>query len=472
MVAFFAVIAAAASARGNALVAKRAVIAGFTAAAVISTGVAVEAGLIAGESGAALRDALPPAAVAATTTLLGVGVAVREAALGYLCFICSMLLAFATAYYYSFLPIPVQMASVYSSRLGSSIFVVLLVHIGLVESAALLAASVAAFLTWLRQKRSKEAAAIKETRLSAAILSELVARDSDSNSLLKIQQLLLNIQSVLPPKASVAQTASALALARSGENSSNETGATGPDATTGTVVEVSCLDTILLQAQATVVLLQQKAKEWALLSHGCFPVAAGFDKDKNLKNNFSASGNINGPAVISCARITRDPGLANSVFWAPVTTRRQALVALGRSAANSCARSFHVAGLLDCAKVDIYYKDLGGIAALLEALRIDTQVQIVACQDRLGLPLKLGPNLRQGMQISKNVLGKSAFSGNTDGAWCVALNIKVRVLDHVFEISCQMMIILLLQINSEESRRLGLEQHVCELLVYLAPRAT
>ena len=89
---------------------------------------------------------------------------------------------------------------------------------------------------------------------------------------------------------------------------------------------------------------------------------------------------------------------------------------------------------MDCCKSSLYFRDMGGVLALLEALRRDPELKIVAVRNRMGLSRT---NSKHWLIGEKSEMLP----------WCVALN---------------------LLISNDETRKLGLDGHLCELQLFLS----
>ncbi len=159
------------------------------------------------------------------------------------------------------------------------------------------------------------------------------------------------------------------------------------------------LDQLFAQAEGVDHLLQRKVQQWALLSNGCFPVA-------------SAGGNV---MFERWEKIVVSEELLANVKWGRVKSRKRAIEKLYRS--YNC----DVSRLLDCCRQSIYFEHLNDLLACMKAIASDPESKIVR---------------------AKNRLRPDCDASSTAGFRNVALN---------------------LQVLTNETRRLRIETHICEV---------
>jgi hypothetical protein len=124
------------------------------------------------------------------------------------------------------------------------------------------------------------------------------------------------------------------------------------------------LGPLLARAHVAVPILRQKAEEWALLSHGCFPVALG----------------SNCYELMEWSRACREPQFASNIHWPSVLAQHDTLCRLGCALATTTSNGPAGPGedgLAGCCRVGIYFLDVGGVLALLETLRLDPEVRVI-----------------------------------------------------------------------------------------------
>lgn len=114
------------------------------------------------------------------------------------------------------------------------------------------------------------------------------------------------------------------------------------------------------QAEVLSVLIQHKVQELALLSHGRFPVA--------------------GQGFVKAQTLAEDPAFAAMMPIPAVKTVNEGLSELGAMQLCNCC-SGKLACLGPCCRTDIYFGDLGGVLAALEASRRDPEIQLVNCRE-------------------------------------------------------------------------------------------
>ena len=115
----------------------------------------------------------------------------------------------------------------------------------------------------------------------------------------------------------------------------------------------------------------------------------------------------------------RDPQLAAGVRWAPLKTTKRAIEKLFRSYSFDCSR------LLDCCRQSIYFDDLESLMSCVAAAAQDTTVRLMRINNRL-------------------------HSGDSSG-------LTAGYRD----------VMLCLRISTDETRRLGIDTHVCEVQLVL-----
>jgi hypothetical protein len=148
-------------------VAKPIVIAGLGIAATVAAGTA---GLAASASCWRIDEILPPIAVAVSAVVISAAVAVAEAVLAPLCACCCVFLLSAVAVHYSAHPIPWTNPD--------SAATALVVHVGLLESVALLAIVIHAFLAhWKWRLGCMQAMRIKLST-HASVMAAIAVGDS------------------------------------------------------------------------------------------------------------------------------------------------------------------------------------------------------------------------------------------------------------------------------------------------------
>ncbi len=396
--------------------AKLVVTAGLATAATVAAGTA---GLAASASCWRIDEILPPMAVAVAAVAISAAVAVAEAVLAPLCACCCVILLSAVAVHYSAHTDP-------WTNLDSAA-AALVVHVGLLESVALLAFVIKAIVAHRKWRLGCMQATRIELAAHASVMAALAVGDS-GGSLPVARELLDAMMLELPAPECILSAKGNIWWGkwRVGRG----------------------LGPLLARAVVAAPLLRRKAEEWALLSHGCFPVSCS----------------SNGYELIEWSWASRKPELAARICWSSILEKQDALLKLGSALATSSMPSRHVDQVLaGCCRVGIYFRDVGGIVALLETLRRDPEARIVSCSSRLG-PSPIGP---AGVPGSLCVRRRFTFDGGLsncvydfcqsyyedsscrDGeAWCVTLG---------------------LLIESDLSRRLVLDSQVYQLHLYLAP---
>jgi hypothetical protein len=398
-------------------VTKPIVTAGLAAAAIVAAGTAC---LAASASGGRICEILPPSAACIAAAAIAAAVAKAEAVLAPLGACCCVLLLSAAAAHYSAYP---------SAEIrADSAATALVVHVGLLEGIALIIVVVNAFVAHWRRRWRVAQAAHNELVAQAAVMAAVAEGDSDS-SVPVLRQLLNEMLLDLPSWEGISLA--------------------GKSGWKGKCRVRRELGSLLSRANVVAPLLRRKAEEWALLSHGCFPVALGASS---------------GHELIEWSRASREPTLATRICWPSVMAQKAALCRLGRALTTTSSTSGGHAEweLAVCYRVGIYFQDVGGILALLETLRRDPEAKVISCSNRLGpSPTCPGgvPNHDCPSGCCRDKCGWTScgsivdsgracsFSCRDDGAWCVAL-------DLVFV--------------SDLSRRLGLDSQVCQLLLFLA----
>ena len=167
---------------------------------------------------------------------------------------------------------------------------------------------------------------------------------------------------------------------------------------------VTSLDQLFAQAEGLQHFLIAKVQQWALASRGCFPVE-------------SAAGE---QSFVPWENVAYDPVARARVLWAPVKSAERALEKLLRSLQNDPSR------LLDCCRQRIIFEEPGHLLQCLDAVRRDEDVRVVRVKNRL-----------------HNVYSAATKAGCRD-------------------------VLLNLRIDTDETRRLGIETHICELRMGLA----
>ena len=381
------------------------VTAGLATAAAVAAGTA---GLATSASDGKIGEILPPIAAAITSAVITAAIAGAEAVLAPVCACSSVLLLAAATFHYSEYPSPWTRADSAASAL--------VVHVGILEGIALLAVAANAFIAhWRRRQAIAEGATTEQAALDTVMAA--VAEGDSGDSLPVVRELLNEMLQDLP-----AWEGSLPADGISWKGSVKR--GLGP---------------LLARAQVAACLLHRKAEEWALLSHGCFPVAFG----------------CSGHQLIEWSSASRDPTLAASIRWPSVLAQQDALCKLGRvlPITNTSAEE----RLVGCCRVGVYFRDVGGVMALLETLRRDPAARVISLRSRLArspaCPAQVLDHISPGggccWDGSRCIGGcsRGCSSAGDGGLWCVAVD---------------------LLLVSDLSRRLGLESQVCELFLYLA----
>ena len=397
------IAAASAKITGSPWAANLAIAAGLTLSSFVSSITAVKSSIAAGPSSWAQIDAAPPAAAALAAVILAIGVSTAEVALIYLCCGSGALLLVSTAIYYSIMfdsALNLSGASVTDASIAT--LMTIFVHVGLLEGVGLLTAAAIASAQLYRSRKERFVADQADRAARCAVLVLASVRDAE-NALPAVRNVLEEMRAELP-----AEPASHGVAAFARERAIND-------------FLTASLDTILLQAGVLGPELHRKTQEWGLLCHGCLPVAA-----------------TTGAALVTCDRIvvSKEPSLEARIVWPPIKPLRQALRELGLRAAASKCNGAARPDRLGCCSAALYFRDVGGLLALLEALRRDPEARVVALRDRLRAQ---HPNDHQWTFSSRGL------------PWCVAINFRI---------------------NSDETRRLGLEAHVAELKLFLASGAS
>ena len=167
---------------------------------------------------------------------------------------------------------------------------------------------------------------------------------------------------------------------------------------------VSSVDQLYAQAAGLQHFLIAKVQQWALASHGCFP-------------SESADGER---TFVPWESVADDPAARSRVRWASLKSAERALEKLLRSLHNDPSR------LLDCCRQRIVFQEPGHLLQCLEAVRDDADVRVVRVKNRLHE-------------------GYNAWE--TAGYRDLLLNLRI---------------------DTEETRRLGIETHICEVRLGLA----
>ena len=159
------------------------------------------------------------------------------------------------------------------------------------------------------------------------------------------------------------------------------------------------LDQLFAQADGVDLLLRLKVQQWALLSNGFFPVVSSVE------------------TVIfePWQKIAGSDELLANVKWGRVKSRKRAIEKLYRS--YNC----DVSRLLDCCRQSIYFENLKDLLTCLKAIATDPESKILRVKNRL----------RPDFDAS-----------STAGFRNVALN---------------------LQVLTDETRKLRIETHICEV---------
>ncbi len=113
-----------------------------------------------------------------------------------------------------------------------------------------------------------------------------------------------------------------------------------------------------------------------------------------------------------------------------------------------------MAAAVGVCRVVLYYRELGGITALLEAARSDPETRILACRDRLGVARAAGGG-------GVDDCWEGAGGGRGEGEWDWGRESRGDCGAWVLS--------LLVRLETVEARRLGLERHVCEVAAVLFP---
>jgi hypothetical protein len=341
-------------------------------------------------------------------------VALAEAVLAPVCGCCSVLLIAAASAHYTEHPNPWTKAD--------SAFTALVVHVGLLESIALLAVAANALIACWRSRQARLQGACSELAAQNTAMAAAAAGDS-GGSLPVVTQLLSEMLQDLPPWDGISPQAA------------------GGGGWTGKSKVGRGLGPLLARAHVAAPLLRRKAEEWALLSHGCFPFASG----------------CSGHDLIEWSSASRDPLLAANIRWPSVLAQPDALCKLGRALASTNSVGLAEDGLAGCCRVAVYFRDVGGIMAFLETFRRDPEARVISCRNRLS-PSPTCSAEALDLFIHEEGCGSSCrcirgcsrlrrCKFGDGGPWCVALD---------------------LLLVSDLSRRLGLESQKCELLLYLA----
>ena len=159
------------------------------------------------------------------------------------------------------------------------------------------------------------------------------------------------------------------------------------------------LDQLFAQAEVVDLVLQQKVQQWALISNGCFPVS-------------SSAGSV---VFERWDKIAGSEDMLANVKWGQVKSRKRAIEKLYRS--YNC----DVSRLLDCCRKSIIFEDLNDLLTCMKAISTDPECKIVR---------------------AKNRLRPDYDSSLTAGYRNVGLN---------------------LQVITSETKRLRIENHVCEV---------
>jgi hypothetical protein len=159
------------------------------------------------------------------------------------------------------------------------------------------------------------------------------------------------------------------------------------------------LDQLFAQAEGVDLLLQLKVQQWALLSRGCFPVISS-------ENTVT----FERWEKIACS----EDMLAN-VKWGRVKSRKRAIEKLYRS--YNC----DVSRLLDCCRKSIVFDGINDLLTCMKAITTDPECKVVRAKNRL-----------------RPDYDSSVTAGYRD-------------------------VVLNLQVLTNETRRLRIETHVCEV---------
>ena len=168
---------------------------------------------------------------------------------------------------------------------------------------------------------------------------------------------------------------------------------------------VTSLDQLFAQAAGMRFFLISKVQQWALASNGCF-LSESPEGDKSY---------------VLWESVATDPAARARVRWAPLKSPERALEKLLRSLQNDPSL------LLDCCRERIVFCEPAHMLQCLEAIRRDPEVHVVRVKNRL-----------------HDSFDASATAGYRD-------------------------IMLNLRIETQETRRLGIEAHVCEVRMGLLP---
>jgi len=172
---------------------------------------------------------------------------------------------------------------------------------------------------------------------------------------------------------------------------------------------VGSLDQLFTQARALDRILRQKVVGWALESRGLFATKSSGDEHGSLA-----------PARIAMESMVReDTGL--TIKWGGVKKPARAIEKVCRSYGGDCSR------LLDICRQSCVFENVKDLQLCLQVLRTDSEVNILRLKNRLDP----GYNASQ-----------------TGGYRDVALNLQIR---------------------TDLTRRLGVEDHICEVQLILKP---
>ena len=339
-------------------------------------------------------DALPPAAAAVCAVTIATGMTVNEATLAPLCGISGLILVASSVVYYKGIYGDSEKSSLGEQFGASAVFI----HVGMIESLLLLLIVVSSISAQCALLKAQKKAKQEEVRAQNTVLETAAVLDSEL-AMPRVLQLLGEMQGELSKSVALCHFASSR------------------DQATSRSRAVANLDRVLMQAAMLETILRRKAEEWGLLSHGCLPIKT-----------------TGGACLVTCDKIANRRELAELVLRPPVKTRLSALRELGLCASSVGIGKAGPELLVDCCKSSLYFRDMGGVLALLEALRRDPELKIVAVRNRMGLSRT---NSKHWLIGEKSEMLP----------WCVALN---------------------LLISNDETRKLGLDGHLCELQLFLS----
>jgi len=170
---------------------------------------------------------------------------------------------------------------------------------------------------------------------------------------------------------------------------------------------ITSLDQLYVQARMCERILRQKVVTWALQSNGLFPLA----KDVDLESGGFV------PATKSMGMMSDQ--MSYQVKWGGIKKPLRAVEKACRSYNGDCSR------LLDLCRQNCCFKTVRDLCSCLEAIRDDVEVRVLRLKNRMDLDYN----------------GASS-AGYRD----VAMNVKI---------------------NTETTRKLGVQDHICEVQLIL-----